>query len=259
MTNSSTNYPHNSQPLKDSIAVFDSGVGGITVLAAARKLLPGENFRYFADIVHAPYGDKDSGQVLSLMKQNIDYLVAQGTKAVVIACNTATSAAAEALRSYLSLPVLGIEPALKPAALAHRHIVVLATKLTLREEKFARLLQNIGGDCQVIPLACPGLMELAEADFASEEAHIYLNNLLYPYRECMEAVVLGCTHYVFFRPWIQQSFPRLAIYDGNQGVSQHLAHVLAEKKLLNPTNQCGKIIWDCSLQQGRQRQEFVAK
>ncbi|MEG2212834.1 MAG: aspartate/glutamate racemase family protein [Clostridiales bacterium] len=140
MTNSSTNYPHNSQPLKDSIAVFDSGVGGITVLAAARKLLPGENFRYFADIVHAPYGDKDSGQVLSLMKQNIDYLVAQGTKAVVIACNTATSAAAEALRSYLSLPVLGIEPALKPAALAHRQINIARRKICAAVTKYRRRL-----------------------------------------------------------------------------------------------------------------------
>lgn len=259
MKNISTTYPQIGYNLYQPITVFDSGVGGITVLSQARKLLPGEDFRYFADIGNAPYGDKSTAQIQALMRENCRRLCALGCKALVLACNTATSAAAAMLRQEYALPILGLEPALKPAVLRHKRVLVMATRLTLREQKFAALLNQVAGDNQVISLACPGLMEMVEEDFHSEKIYAYLRRLLDPYCGKAEALVLGCTHYIFLRRWLEENYPCFAIYDGNFGVSQHLYKVLVQNNLLRQDKTPGKIIWDCSLPPGEERRRFLYK
>lgn len=216
------------------VGVFDSGAGGISVLAALLRELPHEDFLYFGDTANAPYGTKPAEQVLSLAENAFDRLLSRGAKAVVIACNTATAAAAASLRArHPDYPIIGMEPALKPASQL-RHggaVLVLGTPVTLRLEKFQRLMEHYGEGA--IPLPCPGLMELVEQmDF--EEARRYLSRVLAPWRnDPPDAVVLGCTHYVFLRPVLAELLPAAtAVVDGNEGTARQLRRVLAERGLL---------------------------
>ena len=145
-----------SQP----IAVFDSGFGGISVLKELARLMPGENYLYYGDCKNAPYGTKSTAEVRELTVWNIGRLIENGAKAVVIACNTATSAAAETLREkYPDIPIIGMEPALKPAALSmdHAQVLVMATALTLREDKFHQLLQTFENTADIYLLPAPGI------------------------------------------------------------------------------------------------------
>ena len=145
------------------IAVFDSGLGGISVLRALVQRLPGEDFLYFGDSANAPYGVRPAEEVRRLTQDVIARLYDRGIKAAVIACNTATSAAIGPLRAaFPDIPVIGIEPALKPAVAHHRRVLVLATPLTLREEKFAALMQQCAGCAEITPLPCPELVEFVE-------------------------------------------------------------------------------------------------
>lgn len=217
------------------IGVFDSGVGGISVLRQLVRTLPQEDFLYYGDNLHAPYGTKPQADVLHYVRQVMSHLMAQQVKAVVIACNTATSVAAATLRQELSLPIIGMEPALKPAA-EHRHggqILILATPMTLRLPKFQALYARYGEGA--VPLPCPGLMELVEQQ-AFDQAGRYLAELFSPYDlHQVDAVVLGCTHYVFLRPCLQQLLPpQVLILDGNAGTARQLQRVLAQQHLLNP-------------------------
>lgn len=215
------------------IGVFDSGVGGISVLAALERTLPMEDFVYFGDTLHAPYGTKPEAEVLGYVREVMSHLMVRDVKAVVIACNTATSVAAACLREELTLPIIGMEPALKPAA-EHRRggaILVLATPMTLRLPKFQALYARYGEGAE--PLPCPGLMDLVEQeDFAQAES--YLQKLLQPYDlRQVDAVVLGCTHYVFLRPVLRRLLPdNTLILDGNAGTARQLARVLSKRKLL---------------------------
>lgn len=217
----------------DPIGVFDSGVGGVSTLAAMTRLLPRERFIFYGDTAHAPYGTKPREIVLGYVRDVMDILLAQGVKAVAIACNTATSVAAAELRATFDLPIIGIEPALKPAH-EHRHggnILVLATPMTLRLEKFQRLMGRFGEGA--VPLPCPGLMELVEReDFAGARA--YLAERLAPYDlRRVDAVVLGCTHYVFLRPVLSELLPEtVEVLDGNLGTARQLRRVLEERGLL---------------------------
>ena len=228
------------------IGVFDSGVGGISVLAALERALPREDFVYFGDTLHAPYGTKPEAEVLGYVREIMARLMARDVKAVVIACNTATSVAAAHLREELTLPIIGMEPALKPAA-EHRRggaILVLATPMTLRLPKFQALYARYGEGAE--PLPCPGLMDLVEQeDFAQAEA--YLKELLRPYDlRRVDAVVLGCTHYVFLRPVLRRLLPETTlILDGNAGTARQLARVLSERGLLRETG-VGSIILETS-------------
>ena len=155
---------------EDYIAVFDSGVGGISVLRHLRKWMPNERYLYFGDSANAPYGSRPTEEIRRLAETVAEYLLTRGIKALVVACNTATSAAIGALREkYPELIVIGIEPALKPAvdAFPGGTIGVLATPVTLREEKFRRLVESYSGHCRVIDLPAPGLSQLVEhADIA---------------------------------------------------------------------------------------------
>ncbi len=215
------------------IGVFDSGVGGIGTLAALRRELPQERFLFYGDTANAPYGTKSREEVMACVSRIMDHLLAQDVKAVVIACNTATAVAAAELRARYDLPIIGIEPALKPAHEIRRdgHILVLATPMTLRLEKFRALYERYGEGA--IPLPCPGLMELVERE-ADEEARRYLTELFTPYDLTkVDAIVLGCTHYVFLRPILKEILPDgVSVLDGNEGTARQLRRVLAERGML---------------------------
>ncbi len=231
---------------ENPVGVFDSGVGGISTLGALEAELPRERFIYYGDTLNAPYGTKPEAEVLRCVRDVFGALRGQQVKAVVIACNTATAVAAATLRAEMpDFPIIGIEPALKPAALM-RHggrIAVLATPLTLRLEKFHRLMARWGEGA--VPVPCPGLMELVEArDEAGAQA--YLQRVLTELGSPLDAVVLGCTHYVFLRPMLREMLPLgTAILDGNAGTARQLRRVLEERRLLREAGE-GSIVLETS-------------
>lgn len=220
--------------MNDLIGFFDSGVGGVSVLHTARRLMPNEHFLFYGDNLHAPYGPRPLEEIRAFSEEGIGQLLARDVKAVVIACNTATSAYAEIVRAqHPELPIVGMEPALKPAHFA-RHggqVIVLATDATLRLEKFERLMQRYGDD--VITVVGEGLVELVEAGRAhSPEALARLEELLGPYRDRqIDAIVLGCTHYPFLRQDIQRLFPQARLFDGREGTAMRLKSLLDERGL----------------------------
>lgn len=234
------------------IGVFDSGVGGISVLGVLRKLLPGEDFIYFGDVAHAPYGTKPQQEVLQYVEGVMEHLLRQDVKAVVIACNTATSVAAQTLRERLSLPIIGMEPALKPAHALRQNgsILVMATPVTLTLPKFQRLMGLYGEGA--VPVGCAGLMELVEQeDFDGAKA--FLAEKLSAFDpDQIDAVVLGCTHYVFTRPVLRELLPeRVAILDGNEGTARQLKRVLAERGLLRDDEHVGALTLQTSGDESR--------
>ena len=216
------------------IGVFDSGVGGIGTLAALQRELPRERFLFYGDTANAPYGTKSRDEVMACINRIMEHLLDHDVKAVVIACNTATAVAAAELRARYDLPIIGIEPALKPASEVRKEgsILVLATPMTLKLEKFRALYERYGEGA--IPLPCPGLMELVECE-ADDEARRYLLELFSPYDLTkVDAVVLGCTHYVFLRPILKEILPEtVSVLDGNEGTARQLRRVLASKDLLS--------------------------
>lgn len=214
--------------MNDLIGFFDSGVGGVSVLHTARRILPNEHFLYYGDNGHAPYGPKPLEEIRRLSAESVGVLLDRGVKAVVIACNTATSAYAGILRAELKLPVIGMEPALKPAQEA-RHggeILVLATQATLTLPKFQRLMKRYGD--HVIPVVGRGLVELVEAGKAdSPETEAALRELLGKYvGRSIDSVVLGCTHYPFLAGAIRRMFPEAELFDGRTGTCMRLKHLL---------------------------------
>lgn len=228
------------------VGVFDSGVGGISTLAEIKRVLPGEHFIYFGDTRNAPYGTKDTAEVLEYIAKVADYLVSEGCKALVIACNTATGVGAAYLREHLAIPVIGMEPALKPASMIRKNgkILVLATPVTLNLPKFAMLMEKYGEGA--VPVPCPGLMELVENE-QDEKARTYLESVFSGYdMEKTDAVVLGCTHYVFLRKMIRSMLPEhIAITDGNHGVAMQLKRVL-EQNGTNRISENGSIRFETS-------------
>ena len=211
--------------MKDLIGFFDSGLGGISVLHEAHRIMPNENYLFFGDNRNAPYGPRPLEEIRALSAAAIDRLLVRDVKAIVIACNTATSAYADIVRAeHPELPIIGMEPALKPAHYA-RHggkVIVLATDATLRLEKFERLMARYGDD--VIPVVGEGLVELVEAGKAqSSEAHLRVRSLLEPYAsQQIDAVVLGCTHYPYLREHVQAVFPEAKLFDGRDGTALRL-------------------------------------
>ena len=228
------------------IAVFDSGLGGISVLRCLRQELPAEDFLYFGDSANAPYGTRPLSEVRSLTVQNISALYGRGIKAAVIACNTATSAAVQLLRErFPEIPIIGMEPALKPAVLHHPHglVLVLATPLTLREEKFSQLLSHFGEQAEAVPLPCPELVEFVErGELDSPALSAYLHAKLDPYRDRADAAVLGCTHFPFLRAAIRRVLGDHAVlYDGGAGTARETRRQLALRGLLKPDGPVGSI------------------
>lgn len=210
---------------KNPIGVFDSGVGGVSVLSELISVMPNEDFLYFGDSYNAPYGTKSNDEILKLSKACTKKLLDMGAKAIVIACNTATSVAVKHLREkYSSIPIIGIEPAIKPAAEYKKNskILVMATPMTLKKEKFRNLMKNFSDNDEIIPLPCPGLVELIEQGKTDGvETTDFLKNLLSPYFDKnIDSVVLGCTHYPFVKEAVKKTFPyEVKIFDGGHGTA----------------------------------------
>lgn len=221
--------------MNDLIGFFDSGVGGISVLRTASKLMPNENFLYYGDNGNAPYGIRTVEEIRALCERVVSVLLDRGVKAIVIACNTATSAYAEILRAKLDIPIVGMEPAIKPAQL-NRHggeVIALATKATLSLPKFERLMGIYGKN--VIPVVGEGLVELVEAGKADSPGALEtLQRLLSPYlNRQIDSIVLGCTHYPFLEANIRKLFPEAEIFDGRMGTAMRLRHLLEANNLLS--------------------------
>ena len=217
------------------IGIFDSGTGGLSVLRNMRALLPKETFIYYGDDANAPYGTRPEEDILRLAKADVDFLMGFGVKAIVIACNTATSAAAKTLRETMTIPIIGMEPALKPASLMRKDgiVAVLATPATLRQTKFQLLMEKYGEHAVSVP--CAGLMEFAErGEIGGEKLEEFISKTFEPYKNIkIDAAVLGCTHYVFLKNAIQKALPGVPLVDGNEGTARQLKRILEEKDLLS--------------------------
>ncbi len=228
------------------IGVLDSGVGGISVLRELVSLLPGEDFLYYGDSAHAPYGTKEVREVVGYTRNVVEFLLERGAKALVIACNTATSVAAKQLREeYPNIPIIGIEPALKPAVLAKKHprILVMATPMTLEQEKFSRMLHSYENDADIVKVPCPGLVELIELGFLEgEPIQNYLERTFAAHKnDAIDAVVLGCTHYPLIRREVESYFPNATVFDGGNGTARQTRRRLEEEGLLSPRSEGGSV------------------
>ncbi len=219
------------------VGVFDSGVGGLSVLRAIRTQLPFEDLLYVADSAYAPYGDRSPDQIRDRSEHITRYLIEHGAKAVVVACNTATAVAVEHLRTLFSLPIIAIEPAVKPAV--HRTqsgtVGVLATSATLASARYAALLARYGDRARVVAQACPGLVELVErGEWESEHARQLVSRYVEPLLAAgVDQLVLGCTHYPFLRAQIEQAVgPGVEVLETGPAVAAELRRRLAASGLL---------------------------
>ena len=214
-----------------TIGIFDSGIGGLTVLYEAMRRLPGERFLFDADTEHAPYGTKEEAQVGLYAEAQVRFLLEEGAEGIVVACNTATAVAIEDLRAKYHVPLVGMEPAVKPAlqmAVGQR-VLVLATPITVREKKLHHLLEKYDEDHRADSLAMPGLVDFAEREeLESVAVKAYLEerfSTLHPAE--YGVVVLGCTHFGYFRPALRSFFAKeTQIIDGNAGTIRQLARVM---------------------------------
>jgi len=224
---------------KRPIGFFDSGVGGLSVMKEALKLMPNEDYIYFGDSKNAPYGTKTVEEVRRLTFEAVDFLLKKGVKGIVIACNTATSAAVEALRNeYPNIPIVGIEPALKPAVELNKKgsILIMATSMTLKEKKFKNLMERYKDKADIIPVPCPGLVEfIEEGNFEGKEVEDYLHNKLNEFsNKEIASVVLGCTHYPFVKKTISKIIgDKIDIIDGGYGTAKEIQRRLRIMDLLN--------------------------
>jgi glutamate racemase len=213
------------------IGVLDSGVGGLSVLREIRRAMPGEHLIYVADSAHAPYGERGATFINTRVGAIAGFLMNRGVEAVVVACNTATGVAVDELRLRLQIPVVAIEPAVKPAAQVTRSgkIGVLATSATLASERFARLVRAHAPTVEVLGQACPGLVECVEAgDVSGPETRRLVERHVVPLRDAgVDVLVLGCTHFPFIQAAIQDAAgPDVAIIDPAAAVARELARRL---------------------------------
>ncbi len=213
------------------IGFFDSGVGGLTVLQQALQTLPEEEYIYYADTDHVPYGTKPKEEIIRYVDEAVDFLVGKGVKAVVIACNTATSVAIEYIREKYKLPILGMEPAVKPAVqkCPDKRVLIAATPLTIREDKLKNLLKQVDGEHKTDLLALPDLVLFAEAGcFDRPEVGEYLKRELSAFElKNYSNFVLGCTHFNYFKDTLRSLLPdRIEFIDGISGTINHLKVIL---------------------------------
>ena len=229
----------------DFVGVFDSGVGGISVLASLVQELPCENFVFYGDSANAPYGEKSREWVEKRSRDIVEQLLDEGAKAIVIACNTATSAAAATLRAdYAHVPIIGVEPALKQATLAPgvKTVLVMATPITLRLDKYQQLAQRWGGGHEVIGVPCPGLAaRIEQGDLQACDLRDMIERFVGAYRGSVDAVVLGCTHYPFVADVIRDVLGDVVLFDGANGTARQLHRKLAERGLLTNSRDAGRV------------------
>jgi glutamate racemase len=226
------------------IGVFDSGVGGLSVLRAIRDELPGEHLVYVADSGCAPYGERSAAFVVDRALTITDFLVRQGAKAIVVACNTATGAAVESLRARFTMPIVAIEPAVKPAAARTRSRVVgvLATTGTLSSPNVGKLLANYGADVEFVIQPCPGLADRVEkGDLDSGETRDLVRRYVQPIvARRADILVLGCTHYPFLRTLIEEvAGPGVDIIDPAGAVARELRRRLEAAGLVDGSTTAG--------------------
>ncbi len=242
------NLSDNEKLKKRPIGFMDSGVGGLSVLREAVRVLPAEDFIYFGDSANAPYGTKTVKEIRDLTFKAVEKLMDYDIKALVVACNTATSAAISDLRAkYKDIPVIGIEPAVKPAVVCSRggRIIVMATPMTLRQRKFRELIKTYENEADIVPLACEGLMEYVENGVSDKEGLMtYLDKTLGPFvTGDTESIVLGCTHYPFIINEIKEYLGdrSIVLIDGSKGTSSQLKRRLEEKDLLRDPDHSGHV------------------
>jgi glutamate racemase len=231
-------------PMTHPIGVFDSGVGGLSVLQEIRRALPGEDLLYVADSGHAPYGDKSRQFIEDRSLAISEFLVSKNAKAIVVACNTATGAAITTLRAKFSVPIIAMEPAVKPAVANTRSgiIAVLATSRTLASDNFVQLFARYGAEVEIVGQACPGLVEQVEAgDLSGYKTKSLLEHYVQPLLERnADIIVLGCTHYPFLAPLIQEiAGPTVAVIDSALAVARELRRRLEEECLLADEHSAG--------------------
>lgn len=228
----------------DPIGVFDSGVGGLSVLHEIRRELPGEDLLYVADSGHAPYGDKSTQLIEARVIAIVEFLVSQRAKAIVVACNTATGVAIQLLRSRFPVPIIAMEPAVKPAA-AHTQsgvIGVLATSRTIASDNFAKLHERFGADVKILMQACPGLVEQVEAgDLSGDKTRALIEQYVEPLLEQgADTIVLGCTHYPFLAPLIQEiAGQTVTVIDPSSAIAREVRRRLATASLLSVGSRAG--------------------
>lgn len=231
------------------IGFFDSGAGGVTVWQAAARLLPAENMLYLADSAHAPYGDQTPEDIIRLTLQAVEFLAANGCKAIVLACNTATVNAASAVREKFSIPIIGLEPAVKPAALMTRtkHIGLLATRSTLASARFREHTAQLAADGGAVlhSVAAAGVVDLIERGESDSPAMAELLDIYTaPFLAAgVDVVVLGCTHYPHIRAQIASRLPNAVVIDSANAVARQLQRVLAQRQLLNEESKPARCEW----------------
>lgn len=231
------------------VGVFDSGVGGLSVLNEIRSRLPNESLLYVADCGHIPYGEKTPEFIRQRCVVMAEFFRQQGAKALVLACNTATVAGVADLRErYPDWPIVGMEPAVKPAAAATRTGVVgvLATTGTLQSAKFAALLDRFAVDVQVVTQPCPGLVELIETgDLVSPTIHTLLRSYVEPLLEAgCDTIILGCTHYPFLKPLLREMIPEsISLIDTGGAVARQLQRLLTQRELLASGPALDTVFW----------------
>jgi glutamate racemase len=227
-------FLHSALPM---IGLFDSGLGGLSVTRAVRELLPDHDLLYLADTAHCPYGPQSAEAVQARALACARWLIGQGCRVIVVACNTATSAAIRQLRAALDVPVVGMEPGLKPAvaATSSGRVAVLATSGTLGGARFAELVQRFANGVKVQTAACPEMVRLVEAgELSGERARAVVTNYVAPLLATgVDTLVLGCTHFPPLRPLIAAAAPGAAIIDTGPAVAVQVARV-AESAAVGP-------------------------
>jgi len=237
------------------VAVFDSGVGGVGVLCALKKALPHEHFLYFGDTANAPYGDRDEADILQLTRAAATRLLTERhCKAVVLACNTATAVAAACLRAdFRGTPVIGMEPAVKPALASTSGVVwVLGTAATLRSHRFEALIPA-SERRRVVPLPAPGMVPLIEAGKAGGDKMVRYLQALTRGLPPPDAVVLGCTHFPFAETALRRVVGDVPFFDGAAGTAARTASVLTAANLQNRTPSRGYVTLTATSAEGRAR------
>lgn len=229
------------------VGLFDSGVGGLSIVRAVRGLIPAQPLLYLADQFNVPYGERKAEEVLHYSRQITRFLRSQGVVLIVIACNTASAVALQALRTeFPDVPFVGMEPAVKPAS-QHTHsgvVGVLATPTTFQGELFSTLIERFAKNVKVIPHTCPGLVNEIEAgNLKADKARDILQKAIQPMLdEGADTLVMGCTHYPFIVPLIRQIFgDNLEIIDPSAAIAQRVKHLLAENGWLADDHQKGRI------------------
>ncbi|MBN2794868.1 MAG: glutamate racemase [Clostridia bacterium] len=228
-----------------TIGIFDSGMGGLTVLATAQQMMPGENFIYYGDTAYAPYGIQSIEYILERSRFICDLLLEKGVDAIVIACNTATSAAVKILRKEYTIPIIGMEPAIKPAIEKNNGlgIIVMATPLTLKEEKYRNLVNQVMTSQKIYEVPAPDIVTLVESGMAhtfemEETIKKYFKEIP---MESIESIVLGCTHFLFIKNLLKALYPHVELIDGNEGTINQLKRKIRDHQKKMGFSEKGKI------------------